>query len=66
MTVSAQAVLLTNGNKAYNNVSVVINACGKNAILYKISTCFFRIDTGSCILIMHNHYDHNYATFYLI
>ena len=38
MTVSAQAVLLTNGNKAYNNVSVFLNVCGKNAILHKIST----------------------------
>lgn len=32
MTVSAQAVLLINGKKAYNNVSVSISACGKNAI----------------------------------
>ena len=38
MSVSAQAVLLTNGNKAYNNISVVINVCGKNVMLYEIST----------------------------
>ena len=49
MTVSAQAVLLTNGNKAYNNVSVVINACGKDATLYRIST-FHRTDVGTCIV----------------